>query len=621
MKRWLAFVVTFSVLILCFAGLLMINSSAIDTATVYEVTFERDNATTVLFQGDNAIGEIVEWPQGSGNHALRYEVNAQSRPNQTHPFIVIDGVTDFLAGQENIPAGSLTIGIDMGCAQEVDCYLYPLMVYNETGECYFDGGAMAPGNGEFVRKAFYSKQDINGFTSGGKIAFCDEQSVPANTVIYIDNIRMEWNGDYKTVNVSHMNYPNTSYGVEYTSVLHWAPTTTTIATSVLEDSSILNDSSVATSPFTYGDVNDDTEIDMKDVLNLRKYIMDTNEPINAQAADVNVDQFVDMKDVLMLRKYIAHIIDTLGTGEITSEVSSQPTISTTSTTKATTTTTQPVVSGNYFQYTTSQQNGSLGVWWWNCNTAKTASSYTSKLQFLQNNHVTEIYLCVIPNNMTNEQIANFIRAAASYGMRVAWLGGDVSYILPGDTGYWSLYNAFDTYQKQAASDAKFYGIHLDVEPHQNTSLADQTKWQYYIDYAQSACDRAHNDGYVIEWDIPFWLETKTVSFNNQSNVNLAKAIMSISDAVTLMSYRDTAEAVLLVGAEEIALENNTHCKVILGVETNQSYEGDFITFYEEGKATLYSELTTVFQNLSGRGLSYGYGGAIHYIDSWMSLKE
>ena len=66
--------------------------------------------------------------------------------------------------------------------------------------------------------------------------------------------------------------------------------------------------------FVYGDANRDTNVDMKDVLLIRKFIahLVQDEDINFPAADVNFDGSVDMKDVLLIRKFIAHLIDGFG---------------------------------------------------------------------------------------------------------------------------------------------------------------------------------------------------------------------------------------------------------------------------------------------------------------------
>ena len=61
-----------------------------------------------------------------------------------------------------------------------------------------------------------------------------------------------------------------------------------------------------------GDANNDGEINMKDVLALRKYIAGLEVEINEAAADANEDGEINMKDVLMLRKFIAGLVEKLG---------------------------------------------------------------------------------------------------------------------------------------------------------------------------------------------------------------------------------------------------------------------------------------------------------------------
>ena len=64
--------------------------------------------------------------------------------------------------------------------------------------------------------------------------------------------------------------------------------------------------------FIYGDANGDQEIDMKDVVILRKYItnydydIETSSVEVGRGADANGDGDIDMKDVVILRKYITN---------------------------------------------------------------------------------------------------------------------------------------------------------------------------------------------------------------------------------------------------------------------------------------------------------------------------
>ena len=58
--------------------------------------------------------------------------------------------------------------------------------------------------------------------------------------------------------------------------------------------------------FTLGDVNDDGEIDVRDVISLRRFIAGGyNIIVNEKAVDINKDSGVDVRDVITLRRFIA----------------------------------------------------------------------------------------------------------------------------------------------------------------------------------------------------------------------------------------------------------------------------------------------------------------------------
>ena len=61
-----------------------------------------------------------------------------------------------------------------------------------------------------------------------------------------------------------------------------------------------------------GDANDDGDVNMKDVLALRKQLAGMSSEINLINADCNGDGDFNMKDVLMLRKFLAGLITKLG---------------------------------------------------------------------------------------------------------------------------------------------------------------------------------------------------------------------------------------------------------------------------------------------------------------------
>ena len=65
--------------------------------------------------------------------------------------------------------------------------------------------------------------------------------------------------------------------------------------------------SAVTHGFIRGDVNDDSDLSMKDILVLRRFIagLSKAKDVSLLAADLNADSEIDMKDVLRLRRIIA----------------------------------------------------------------------------------------------------------------------------------------------------------------------------------------------------------------------------------------------------------------------------------------------------------------------------
>lgn len=265
--------------------------------------------------------------------------------------------------------------------------------------------------------------------------------------------------------------------------------------------------------------------------------------------------------------------------------------------------------------------GSVGTWWWNGRQADDATAYGVRLDFLNANHVTEIYFCADLSTPT-DRLSAFVRAAAKKGMRVAWLAGDVSWIFPESDGFDRTLERFIAYRRSAPPDAHFFALHLDVEPHQDAKLTDARKWQLYADFVVRSTRMARQAGVKIEWDIPFWLDDIRVAYGHDVDVPLLDVIMKNSDGVALMSYRDTAQAMLDISRTEIGKAAAfPGCRVILGAETGKSSETEIVTYFEEGRAAMAKELSIVQKRLAAENIPAGYGVAIHHVGGWMDLKD
>lgn len=259
-----------------------------------------------------------------------------------------------------------------------------------------------------------------------------------------------------------------------------------------------------------------------------------------------------------------------------------------------------------------------GVWWWRGEDAANPAVAAGRLDFLTAHGVGEIYFCVNLRKYHKETRA-FVKAAGAKGMRVALLAGDVSWIRPGNRGFAETLLAYRAYQRHAAPDEKFYALHLDVEPHQDSKLSDERKWQLYADFVLRAAADVHAAGEKIEWDIPFWLDDKKVAYGDREDAPLLDVLVDCSDCVALMSYRDTAEAMLDVSKTEIELAKTRKVRVVLGAETGATGEGSAVTFFEEGAAKMDAELAKVSAALEAANVPSGAGIAIHHLGSWEKL--
>lgn len=259
-----------------------------------------------------------------------------------------------------------------------------------------------------------------------------------------------------------------------------------------------------------------------------------------------------------------------------------------------------------------------GVWWWHGDEVAQRDVTARRLNFLEAQGVGEIYFCVDLKKFHKETRA-FVKAAGVKGMRVALLAGDVSWIRPGSRGFAETLIAYRSYQRHAAPKERFYALHLDVEPFQDKKLPDERKWQLYADFVLRAAADVHAAGEKIEWDIPFWLDTFRVAYGERADAPLLDVVMDNSDGVALMSYRDTAEAMLAISEKEIDMAKTRNVRIVLGAETADTGEGSAVTYFEEGVGKMDAELAKVSAALDAAKVPAGAGIAIHHLDSWEKL--
>ena len=243
----------------------------------------------------------------------------------------------------------------------------------------------------------------------------------------------------------------------------------------------------------------------------------------------------------------------------------------------------------------------LGVWWWD---NRIDDSY---LDFASENGVTEIYYYV---SSFNENIARFIKKANTKQIQVYWLAGKYEWIETPSL----LQTRMEEYMAfQSTHDVRFAGVHFDIEPHQHPEFETKRAELLYkfVDLVYWL-NSTYKDIYIV-YDIPCWLDDE-VTYNKTTKPVYAH-ILDNANSVTLMSYRDSAEEILNFAKDELDYAKQTGKCINLGVET-QDVSENIVSFYEEGNAYMQQQLNKLRKQIPA-----SYGIAIHYIESWYTLKQ
>lgn len=184
------------------------------------------------------------------------------------------------------------------------------------------------------------------------------------------------------------------------------------------------------------------------------------------------------------------------------------------------------------------------------------------------------------------------------------------------------------YNLSSSPDEQFDGVNVDIEPYilPDFRLQKPSVQLQYLDIMEQLIARRDTAGIALPFGpaIPRWFDSndpaKDITWNGQTKW-LSEHIQDMSDYISIMDYRDTAEGSVGIIAHaqgEIDYANliGKPNSVIIGVETldiANSGDPETITFREEGRTYMESELDKVYDWFNGNP---AFGGiAMHHYDS------
>lgn len=261
------------------------------------------------------------------------------------------------------------------------------------------------------------------------------------------------------------------------------------------------------------------------------------------------------------------------------------------------------------------------TWLWH--TKDIIDKADEQLAFLVEQDATVVYLQV-NRSIKAKEYYTFIQKANDLGIEVHALDGSSKWVRTSDQSKAiKFFEWVADYQKKAPHNAKFTGIHLDVEPHvlkEWKTMYDEVVLNYQnLLVVSNEWAKAMELPLVV--DIPFWFDKRFYD-NQYGNGVLSEWIIDHTDGVTIMAYRDKAigsNGIIELSRTEMDYAATVGKYVSIAVNTKKSSEGEYLTFYEETNKEMIEQLAIVeneFQNTASFD-----GFSIHSIDHWMNMKR
>lgn len=238
------------------------------------------------------------------------------------------------------------------------------------------------------------------------------------------------------------------------------------------------------------------------------------------------------------------------------------------------------------------------------------------VSFLTAHHLNTVFV-QIDDAVDADVYATFVRLATKADIAVYALDGAPTWATNSKKP--DAFFKWLTHYERTYEDAPFTGIHVDVEPYLHPQWATDEayvieQFQHFLTTAKKQADAL---SLPLEADLPFWFDE--VSFNNAYGTgNVAQWAIERLDGITLMAYRDDANTIIDITKQEMAFANQAGTPLTIGVETMQSDEGDFVSFYGRSVDYIQQQLEMVTKHYEQDAFR---GIAVHHYTTIKTLVD
>ncbi len=244
------------------------------------------------------------------------------------------------------------------------------------------------------------------------------------------------------------------------------------------------------------------------------------------------------------------------------------------------------------------------------------------LSFAKDNGINLLYVRLDLNRPYADYRA-LVRGAAEAGIEVHALGGQPVWALT-DYRYriMKLVNYVKGYNREAAEEERFRGIHLDIEPYvmPEWQTNRETILEQWMGNIRNFEEEVKKDTDLkTSMDLAFWFDGTTAP---KTGMPFNKWMISQVDHVTVLAYRNYADGpggIVDVVQDELKHASQLGKKIIVCVEMKQNFEGEHVSFFHKGKSEMNRQLELAAKALE-QSDSFG-GFAVHAYDYWKYGKD
>ena len=258
--------------------------------------------------------------------------------------------------------------------------------------------------------------------------------------------------------------------------------------------------------------------------------------------------------------------------------------------------------------------GSRATWLWHCgsNLQPCMPNATDVVRFAVEKDLDAVFLSFPPKRIDQD---DWYRAVID-GLQA---NGIHVYALSGRSEWFDDFqNVVDWYayllEVTTRADLGFEGLHIDLEPWTRDDWAghEDAAAHEYLDILRYLSARAHERGWTLEVDIPFWLDQKPEIHGGL----LHEEVLGIADAVTVATFRDTADEITRLAEQEMQAGARLEKPVRLAVSV-KVHEFEYVTFMDDGEAVMERNLRWVDEDHTAAAAYAGVG--IHPYDAYTTM--